>query len=139
VVNSVYEFLRAFANDRLGGPLMKNKQFYHRLGFAASGVCQAWQRERSFRTQMLLGLAAIALTIMLAPGLLWAAAVALSIALVLALELFNTAIECVIDHLHPETAPEIKLAKDIAAGAVLMASIGAACVGLLMMVSVFWR
>ena len=120
-------------------PLMKNKQFYHRLGFAASGVSEAWQRERSFRTQVLLGLGATVFTVVFAPGLIWAAAVALSIALVLALELLNTAIECVIDHLHPEAAPEIKLAKDIAAGAVLMASIGAATVGLLMVVSVFWR
>jgi undecaprenol kinase len=118
---------------------MKNKHFYHRLGFATSGISEAWRREQSFRTQVLLGIAAVALTIVLRPGLIWAAAVALSIALVLALELLNTAIECLIDHLHPETAPEIKLAKDIAAGAVLMASAGAACVGLLMVVSVIWR
>ena len=120
-------------------PLMKNKQFYHRLWFAASGVSEAWRRERSFRTQVLLALAAIVFMVVFAPGLIWAAAVALSIALVLTLELLNTAMECLIDHLHPETAPEIKLAKDIAAGAVLMASIGAATVGLLMVVSVFWR
>ena len=120
-------------------PLTKNKQFYHRLGFAASGVSEAWRRERSFRTQVLLALAAIVFTAVFAPGLIWAAAVALSIALVLTLELLNTAMECLIDHLHPETAPEIKLAKDIAAGAVLMASIGAVAVGLLMVVSVFWR
>ena len=120
-------------------PLMKNKQFYHRVGFAASGVSEAWTRERSFRTQVLLGLAAIGFTVVFEPGLIWAAAVALAIALVLALELLNTAMECLIDRLHPETAPEIKLAKDIAAGAVLMASIGAVTVGLLMVVSVFWR
>ena len=65
--------------------------------------------------------------------------IALSIALVLALELLNTALECVIDHLHPETAPEIKLAKDIAAGAVLLASIGAVAVGMLMILAIFLR
>jgi undecaprenol kinase len=123
----------------LGGQLMKNKQFYHRVGFAASGIVEAWRRERSFRTQALVGLAATAFAVVFAPGLIWAAAVALSIALVLALELLNTAIECVIDHLHPETAPEIKLAKDIAAGAVLVASIGAGSVGLLMIASVLLR
>lgn len=118
---------------------MKNKQFYHRLGFAASGMFAAFRRQRSFRTQILLGLAALAVTIVLRPGLMWAAAVVLSIALVLALELLDTALECAIDRLHPETAPEIKLAKDIAAGAVLIASIGAACVGLLMIASLYWR
>ena len=116
---------------------MKNKGFLHRLLSAVSGIAMAWKRERSFRTQVVIGLVAIAFTVVLAPGLIWTAVVALSIALVLGLELLNTAIEGVIDHLHPETAPEIKLAKDIAAGAVLLASIGAACVGLLMVASIF--
>ncbi len=118
---------------------MKNRPFGERLGFAAWGVVAAWSRERSFRAQVLFGIAATAITVVLAPGLIWAAAVALSIALVLALELFNTALECVIDHLHPETAPEIKLAKDIAAGAVLVASAAAVVVGVLMTVAVLLR
>ncbi len=116
---------------------MKNRDFYHRLGFAASGIVEAWRRERSLRAQVVLGVVAVVVTIALAPGLIWVAAVALSIALVLALELLNTAVECVIDHLHPDDAPAIKLAKDIAAGAVLVACIGATIVGLLMIVSVF--
>ena len=88
---------------------------------------------------MLLGAAATAIAIVLAPGLLWAAALALAIALVLALELVNTALEAVTDHLHPETAPAIKAAKDIAAGAVLVASVGALIVGVLMIASVLFR
>jgi undecaprenol kinase len=119
--------------------LMKNRPFYHRVGFAASGIAEAWRRERSFRTQVVLGLGATVFTVVFAPGLIWAAAVGLSIGLVLAFELLNTAFETLIDHLHPETAPEIRLAKDIAAGAVLVASIVAASVGLLMIVSLFWR
>ena len=43
----------------------------------------------------------------------WGGLVALSIALVLGLELANFAIEYLIDHLHPEVAPEIKLVKDV--------------------------
>jgi undecaprenol kinase len=118
---------------------MKNRAFLERLRFAAGGLAAAWRRERSFRTQVVLGAAAAAFTVVLAPSLIWGAAVALSIALVLALELLNTALECVIDHLHPETAPEIKLAKDIAAGAVLVASVGAVAVGILMIVAILVR
>ena len=118
---------------------MKNRPFLERLSFASLGIVAAWQRERSFRAQVLLGIAATAFTAILAPSLIWAAMIALSIALVLALELLNTALECVIDHLHPETAPEIKLAKDIAAGAVLLASIGAVAVGMLMILAIFLR
>ena len=76
---------------------------------------------------------AVAVTAALRPGLLWGATVTFSIVLVLALELVNSAVESMIDHLHPEAAPEIKLAKDIAAGAVLVATIGAVIVGLLML------
>jgi undecaprenol kinase len=51
---------------------------------------------------------------------------------VLALELVNAALEYVIDRLHPEIHPEIRFAKDAAAGAVLIASMGSALVGELM-------
>jgi len=39
--------------------------------------------------------------------------------------LFNAAIETLADHLHPQQHPEIGAVKDIAAGAVLIASIAA--------------
>jgi undecaprenol kinase len=115
---------------------MKNRPFPERLSFALAGIAAVWQRERSFRAQTGFALAAIFVTAVLQPGLLWAAIVALSIALVLALELLNSALEAVIDHLHPDIAPAIKLAKDAAAGAVLLASLGAAVIGALMLVSV---
>jgi undecaprenol kinase len=82
----------------------------------------------------MMAVGAVAVTAALRPGLIWGAAVTLSIALVLALELVNSAVESMIDHLHPEAAPEIKLAKDIAAGAVLVATIGAIVVGLFMLI-----
>jgi diacylglycerol kinase len=118
---------------------MKNRPFLERLSFASLGIAAAWRQERSFRTQVMIGIAATVFTAAFAPGLIWADAVAHSIALVLALELLNTALECVVDHLHPKTAPEIKLAKDIAAGAVLVASVAAVIVGALMIVAVMLR
>ena len=118
---------------------MKNRTFWHRLGFAVAGIVAVWQRERSFRTQAAAAVAALVVTLYLRPGLLWVAAVVLSVALVLALELLNSALEAMIDHLHPDIAPAIKIAKDAAAGAVLLASFGAAVVGALMLASVWWR
>lgn len=50
--------------------------------------------------------------------------------LVLTLELINTAIEELLDHLHPEKHPAIGKAKDIAAGAVLLACIISGVAGL---------
>ena len=47
----------------------------------------------------------------------------LSIGGVLTAELMNTALECIVDRLHPETHPVIARAKDCAAGAVLVMSL----------------
>ena len=56
--------------------------------------------------------------------------IAIMIGLVLAAETFNTAIEKLADHLHPQRHPVIGLVKDIAAGAVLIIAITAAIIGL---------
>jgi diacylglycerol kinase (ATP) len=53
----------------------------------------------------------------------------LCIALVLSLEGINTAIEIFADKLHPDFDKEIGKVKDVAAGAVLIASIVAAIIG----------
>jgi len=50
---------------------------------------------------------------------------------VLSLELVNTAIEAAVDLVGPEYQPLAKLAKDTAAGAVLIMAIGAAVIGLI--------
>ncbi len=114
---------------------MKNRPFNQRFSFALAGLAEGWRREKSFRTQVLIGLLAILLIAILRPGLWWAALVAMSIALVLAIELLNSAIERLLDYLHPNAAPEIKLAKDVAAAAVLIMSVGAICVGGLMILA----
>jgi len=61
-------------------------------------------------------------------------AVVLSIGLVWVAEALNTAIEYVADLAHPDEHPEVKKLKDLAAAAVLFASIVALVVGLL----IFW-
>jgi diacylglycerol kinase (ATP) len=115
---------------------MKNLPFRRRLGFAMAGIRIVWTRERSFRTQCGLALLAATVTAALRPGWVWAAIVALAVALVLLLEMVNAALEYVIDRLHPDVHDEIMFAKDAAAGAVLLASIGSLVVGALMVVSV---
>jgi len=118
---------------------MKSRSFRERIGFALAGIRIAWRREKSFRTQCGFGFAAITATAILRPGLVWAAIVVLTIGLVLLLELVNAALEYLIDRVHQELHEEIKFAKDAAAGAVLLASIAALCVGALMVMSVAWE
>ncbi|HEY7810128.1 MAG TPA: diacylglycerol kinase [Allosphingosinicella sp.] len=113
----------------------KGQPFRARVGYAAAGLKVVAKRERSFRIQLLLALAALGALAALRPGFVWAAVVILAIALVLALEAANAALEYLIDLLHPGIAEEIRHAKDAAAGAVLLASAGAAAVGLLMVLA----
>ena len=112
---------------------MKNAPFLTRLGYALAGIRLVWRREKSFRTQTRLAVAAAVATALVRPGLVWTAIIALAVALVLALEAANAALEYLIDRIHPGFAEEIGYAKDAAAGAVLLASIGAASVGAMML------
>ncbi len=104
---------------------MKNRRFSERLAFAVSGIVAAWQSERSFRSQLILALMMLPIMLWLQPTLLWWGGMVMMGALILAAELFNTALEQMIDHLHPEIHPHIKTAKDCAAGAVLLLSLAA--------------
>lgn len=76
-------------------------------------------------------MAAIALAVMLILPLsgLEQALVILSIALVLTLELANTALERVMDILKPRIHPYARVIKDMMAGAVLLTSLAAVAVG----------
>lgn len=58
--------------------------------------------------------------------------------LILGLEMMNTAIEAVVDLVCPHQHPKAKLAKDAAAGAVLVAAIFAAVAGCIIFVPKIW-
>ncbi len=53
-------------------------------------------------------------------------------------EFFNTALEAVVDVAAPEPHPLAKVAKDVAAAAVLVGAIGAVVIGLLVMGPALW-
>ena len=104
---------------------MKNQSLFHRLGFALTGLKTTWRSEHSFKTHVVATVAVLAVLLWLKPAPLWWATAALTIGFVLAAEVFNTVVEGLADHLHPEQHPAIKAVKDCAAGAVLIASIAA--------------
>lgn len=107
---------------------VKNQPFHRRLSFALAGIVAALRSEKSFRTQFAAAIAIVLVLAWLQPAPVWWALIALAIAGVFAAELFNTALEALADHLHPDQHPWIKLAKDCAAGAVLVASLAALAV-----------
>ncbi len=104
---------------------MKNRPFPHRLGFAMDGIRAAWKSEASFRSHTFFVIVLIAILAWLRPRPVWWALLLIVTGLVLAAELINTALERIIDHLHPEQHPMMKVAKDSAAGAVLVSALTA--------------
>lgn len=67
------------------------------------------------------------------------AAVIFAIVLVLLGEILNTAIEAVLDLVQPDHHDLVRVVKDVSAGAVLVASIGATAIAAIVFVPRFWR
>jgi undecaprenol kinase len=114
---------------------MKNRSFPERFVFALNGLHEGWRRESSLRTQTALAVLAVIVLIVLRPPVIWWAIIMLTISFVFATELINSAFEALVDHLHPERHPEIRVIKDMAAGGVLVASIGALAIGFLLLIA----
>jgi undecaprenol kinase len=107
----------------------KNQSLLARMRFARAGLTHAVATENSLKFQVAaFGVMLIVLAV-LRPEPIWWGLVLLASGAVIAAELFNTAIELLADHLHPETHASIRIVKDCAAGAVLVAAITAVAVG----------
>jgi undecaprenol kinase len=116
----------------------KGHDFSRRLGYALQGLRSAWAIESSLRTHAATTLALVLVLIITRAPAMWWAVMALTVAAVVASELFNTAIEALADHLHPHTHPAIGLTKDVAAGAVLVSSVCSLVVGAAFLVGHVW-
>lgn len=94
---------------------------------AWSGVLHAAGTQPNFRIELVTAALAVIAAMWLRAPL---APILLACALVLALELVNTAVEAAVDLKSPVQHDMARIAKDCAAGAVLVAAIGAVGVGL---------
>jgi len=117
----------------------KNQPFYKRVGFALAGIGYAVRSEQSARIQVGVFAVVVVALVVMHPGPFWWALVMLASASVLAAEMFNTAIEHLADHLHPEIHPHIRAVKDCAAAGVLLASLGAVAVAVALVVHLIER
>jgi undecaprenol kinase len=117
----------------------KNQSFLSRLRFACAGVAHALRSERSLRLQSLALLAVLLVLAIARPAPFWWAVVILASSTVLAAELFNTAVERLADHLHPDIHPEIRIVKDCAAAGVLLSSGGAVGVAIAFLIELLHR
>lgn len=123
--------------DSEGQARMKGHGLFVRVRFALAGIAHALQQEASFQTQAIAGVGVLLVALILTPPLVWLALLVIMVVLVLAAELFNTALEETLDGLHPANAEFVRRAKDCAAGAVLLMSIGSVIVFVLMLAELY--
>ena len=99
---------------------------------AGRGFRWALSSQANLRVHFLVAAAVLVGAVLFRFSALEFAGLFLCFAIVIAAELFNTALEVLIDYAWPEHHPMIGRAKDVAAAAVLLAATGAALVGILL-------
>ena len=102
--------------------------------YAFTGIITAFKTEQNMKIHLLIALAVILMGILLKISKLEWITCLFAIIIVLAAELFNTAIETIVDMITKEKNEKAKIAKDVSAGAVLISAIGVALVGFI----IFW-
>ena len=110
------------------------KTFFNAVLFALQGIKQFFSRDRNGKIQLVIGITAIKLGFTVSLSSLQWLLVLFCIGLVISLEMINSAIERYCDLVSTEFNPAIKIIKDVAAGAVLVASITSLIIGLIIFI-----
>ena len=105
--------------------------FIRSFGYAIEGFVTAVRTERNIKVMLAVGALAVVAGLVLQIDLLSWAIILLCCAVVIMAELFNTAVETIVDLVSPEFHPLAGRAKDIAAAAVWFLSFVVAIVGVL--------
>ncbi len=118
---------------------MPKKENYFRkrlLSFACAfkGIWQVVKHEANFKIHILAAVVVIVLGIVLQISKIEWLVVILTIGVVMSAEIFNSAIEKLVDVAHPEQNKTAGLIKDMAAGAVLVLAFAAALIGFIIFI-----
>ncbi|MHA0855800.1 diacylglycerol kinase family protein [Paenibacillus sp. CMAA1364] len=105
------------------------------FSYAVDGIIYAWRTQRNIRIHGVAAVIVLLLASLFALSPMRWLFLLLAITLVIAAELFNTAIEAVVDLVSIDHHPLAKVAKDTAAGAVFITAVFAVVVGIV----VFYR
>ena len=108
-----------------------NKDFLKAFKFASSGIFYTLSTQRNLKIQMIFAILAIIFGVLFKISTIEWALLVFAIMFVLFAEMMNTAIESVVDLCTEEFNEKAKIAKDVAAGAVLMSSLNSIIIGVL--------
>lgn len=117
---------------------MKNKKIMNSFKYALEGITNSFKSERNMRIHVVIMILVILAGIILKINKIEWMICILLFSIVVSGELFNTAIETIVDMVMPEKNEKAKIAKDISAGAVLVLAIGAAIIGLIIFIPKIW-
>ena len=109
----------------------RRPSIFESFNYAIEGVVHVLRTQRNMRIHFATAIAVLAVAAAVGVSKMELIALLLAIAFVLIAEMINTAIEGAIDVATTSFDPMAKLAKDIAAGAVLIASVNAVAIGYL--------
>lgn len=98
-------------------------------GYAIEGVLHAAKTQRHLRYHFYAAFMVLFTSFVLGVSKIEFLIIAVSVILVLAAEMFNTAVEATVDIVCPQPSEKARIAKDVAAGAVFVTSCGVAVVG----------
>lgn len=112
---------------------MKPTRFIDSVNCAIEGIIHTARTQKHMRRHFLAALFIFPLALIFKVTEIEFILISLTISFVLFAELMNTAVEVVVDMVSPEYHPMAKIAKDAAAGAVLVAAIGSAVMGYLIL------
>ena len=111
---------------------MRNALRKHHISFknALAGIIWAFKTQPNFRVHVVLSFIAFGFAILFKITTVETAIVVFTIILGLTAEMINTSLETMTDLITREWRPEAKIAKDVAAGMMLVAAIGAVVIAL---------
>lgn len=115
-------------SDQKKAPIRKS------FGYAFEGIFTCIKKERNMKIHCIMAGFVVAAGIILKISVTEWCICLMLFGLVMALEMVNTAVESVVDLVTSEKKPLAKIAKDTAAGAVLIAAIMAAVIGCIIFV-----
>lgn len=111
---------------------MKRRSLIDSFNYAVSGIIIALKTEKNMRIHYLIAILVITLSLFFDFSRTEFLLLLFSISLVVVAEMFNTALERVIDLVTQDYHPLARIVKDVAAGAVLIAAINSIVVGYLL-------
>ena len=120
-------------------PQSELAKFIAGFRYAFNGLWYALRTQRNARVHVCIAILAIILGIILHISAIEFAMVFVAITGVFIAEMFNTVFELCIDLASPDYHPLAKIAKDVAAGAVLLSAMLAVVIGLFVFVPHLWH